>query len=390
MLFFETISTLARILVFYVIVVGLLFTGFVTLARANTATRGQRGIRRYLIYLIGAVYLVAGVTFLFDPQLAIIPALVAILSSVILGFLVLGSRQMRRNLSEQELALLFVLPSVIGIFLFYYYQIAQTIIYSLHHLDHTTDWTEEAFVGLQNYITIFANKNFLRALAYTFYFTVLSVFLEFWIGLGMAMATFYVSRRLTGVLRSVIVIPWAIPPIISAAIWKWFFNADVGLGYFLTQVGLVDEPPLFLADPFLAMHSVILAEVWQMSSMVAIFMIGGLAIIPQDIYDAAKVDGARSFYRFRRITLPMLTPTIVVALLYKSIFSLRAFDLIYGLTNGGPGISTETLNTFAYKFYFSRADFGIGSAYGMVIFVVALIVSVFYINWMRKNLRFKV
>jgi multiple sugar transport system permease protein len=86
----------------------------------------------------------------------------------------------------------------------------------------------------------------------------------------------------------------------------------------------------------------------------------------------------------------MLTPTIVVALLYKSIFSLRAFDLIYGLTNGGPGISTETLNTFAYKFYFSRADFGIGSAYGMVIFVVALIVSVFYINWMRKNLRFKV
>src|SRR5690606_17468504 len=146
-----------------------------------------------------------------------------------------------------------------------------------------------------------------RALAYTFYFTVLSVFLEFWIGLGMAMTTFYVGHRLTGALRSVIVIPWAIPPIISAAIWKWFFNADVGLGYFLTQVGLVDKPPLFLADPFLAMHSVILAEVWQMSSMVAIFMIGGLAVIPQDIYDAAKVDGARAFYRFRRITLPMLT-----------------------------------------------------------------------------------
>jgi ABC-type sugar transport system permease subunit len=385
----ETISTLSRILIFYLIVVALLFAGFMTFARANVATRGQKGIKRYLIYLIGLIYFGAGILFLFDPQLAIIPALVAIILSVVLGFVVLGSRQMRRSLAEPELALLFVLPSVIGIFLFYYYQIAQTVIYSLHSLDHTTDWTWETFVGLENYYGIFTSKNFLRAFGYTLYFTIVSVFLEFWIGLGMAMATFQVGRRLTGVLRSVIVIPWAIPPIISAAIWKWLFNADVGMGYFLVQIGLVEEPPLFLADPILAMHSVILAEVWQMSSMIAIFMIGGLAIIPQDIYDAAKVDGARAFYRFRRITLPMLTPTILVALLYKSIFSLRTFDLVYGLTNGGPGIATETLNTFAYKFYFSRAKFGIGSAYGMVIFLVALLVSLFYVQRMRKNLRFK-
>lgn len=384
----ETISTLSRILIFYMIIVALLFTGFMTFARANVATRGQKGIKRYLIYIIGLVYLAAGVIFLFDPQLAIAPALIAIISSVVFGFIVLGSDQLRRNLAEPELALLFVLPSVIGIFLFYYYQIAQTVIYSLHSLDHTTDWTRETFVGLKNYVTIFTSKNFLRAFGYTLYFTVVSVFLEFWIGLGMAMATFQVGRRLTGLLRSVIVIPWAIPPIITAAIWKWLFNADVGMGYFLVQLGLVDEAPLFLADPILAMHSVILAEVWQMSSMVAIFMIGGLAVIPQDIYDAAKVDGARAFYRFRRITLPMLTPTILVALLYKSIFSLRTFDLVYGLTNGGPGIATETLNTFAYKFYFSRARFGLGSAYGMVIFMVALIVSLFYVNRMRKNLRF--
>lgn len=384
----ETISTLSGVLVSYLIVVALLFTGFMTFARTHVVARREKGVKRSFLYLIGAIYLAAGIIFLFDPQLAIVPALIAIVSSVAVGFVVLGSRQMRRNLSESELALLFILPSVIGIFLFYYYQIAQTIIYSLHSLDHTTDWAGEAFVGFKNYFDIFSSKNFLRAFGYTLYFTVISVFLEFWIGLGMAMATFQVGRRLTGILRSVIVIPWAIPPIITAAIWKWLLNADVGLGYFLVQLGLVDQAPLFLADPILAMHSVIFAEVWQMSSMMAIFMIGGLAVIPQDIYDAAKVDGARAFYRFRRITLPMLTPTILVALLYKSIFSLRTFDMVYGLTNGGPGIATETLNTFAYKFYFSRANFGVGSAYGMIIFIIALMVSLFYVNRMRKNLRF--
>lgn len=185
------------------------------------------------------------------------------------------------------------------------------------------------------------------------------------------------------------VIPWAIPPIISAAIWKWFLNADVGLGFFLAQWGLAEEPPLFLADPMLAMHSVILADVWKMSSMIAILLIGGLAIIPQDLYDAAKVDGARGFYRFRRITLPLLSPTIMVALLFRSMDALRTFDLVYGLTKGGPGVTTETLSSFAYKYYFSRARFGLGSAYGVVIFIIIMILSFFYISRIKNNLRFK-
>ena len=108
---------------------------------------------------------------------------------------------------------------------------------------------------------------------------------------------------------SLIVIPWAIPPIVSAAIWKWLLNADVGLGFIMKQLGLVKQAPLFIADPVLAMHSVIAADIWKMSSMMAILMIGGLAIIPQDIYEAAQVDGAHAFMRFRRITLPMLAPT---------------------------------------------------------------------------------
>jgi len=357
------------------------------LARAREYARRRGRPWKYAVVVVGALYLVAALVFVVRPDLAVAPAVLALAGSLALGFGLGGFR--RISLREPELALLFVLPAVIGIILFYYYQIAQTVIYSFHNLDHTTKWTSENFVGLANFASVLRSKNFLTALGYTFYFTIVAVFFEFWIGLGMAMTTFWVGKRLTGLLRSIIIIPWAIPPIISAAIWKWFFNADVGFGSLLVQWGIVKQVPLFLVDPVLARHAVILADVWKMSSMIAILMIGGLAIIPQDIYDAAKVDGARGFYRFRRLTLPLLTPTIAVALLFRAMDAIRTFDLIYGLTKGGPGVTTETLSSFAYKFYFSRAQFGLGSAYGVAVFVIVLVLGILYVSRIRRNLRFK-
>ncbi len=382
----QTVAALSRILLIYAVAVGLLFVELTLLARAAAATRGQRSKARAAVILTGAMTVVAAVVFVLNPRLAVAPAAAAILLSILLGVVL---RRGSWDLTEQELALLFIIPAALGIFLFYYYQIGQTIIFSLHHLDHITKWSSETFVGLGNYIDIFTDKTFLGALYFTIYFTVVAVFLEFWIGLGMAMSSFSVSPQLRGFIRSIIVIPWAIPPIISANIWKWLFNADVGLGYILKQVGLVKEAPVFFADPVLARYSVILADVWKMSSMMAILLIGGLAVIPQDIYDAAQVDGARAFYRFRRITLPMLAPTILVALLFRSMDALRTFDLIYGLTKGGPGTSTETLSSFTYKFYFTSAQFGLGSAYGMVVFLMILCLSFVYISRIRKNLRFR-
>lgn len=378
---------LGRVLLLYVLVVGAVFAGFTALARAEVATRRQHGLNRVLIFGTGGLYGVSAVLLVFKPGLAVLPAVVAILASLAIGVAYAGKKRMA--LSESEIALLFILPAVTGIVLFYYYQIAQTAIYSLNNLDHTTKWTWETYVALKNYLNVFRSKSFLGALGFTFYFTVVAVFFEFWIGLGMATATFWVNRRLRGVLRSIIVIPWAIPPIISAAIWKWLFNADVGMGFWLKEAGIVKQAPLFLADPILAIHSVILADVWKMSSMIAILLLGGLAVIPQDLYDAAKVDGARGFMRFRRLTLPLLAPTILVALLFRCMDALRTFDLVYGLTNGGPGTVTQTLSAYAYTFYFSSAKFGLGSAYGMVVFAIILMLSFFYISRIRKNLRFK-
>ncbi|NJN92650.1 MAG: sugar ABC transporter permease [Anaerolineales bacterium] len=204
-----SLVSLIRILLIYVIIVGLLFVGLLMLSRAEEATRHEKGAKRNMVFALGALYVISALIFVFQPVLAIAPFLISIAASVTVGFIT--SEKRRPSLSEPELALLFVLPAVIGIFLFYYYQIAQTAIYSLHHLDHSTQWSSETFVGLKNYIDVLQSKNFLSAFGYTLYFTVVAVFFEFWIGLGLAMSTFWVGRHLRGFLRALIVIPWAIP-----------------------------------------------------------------------------------------------------------------------------------------------------------------------------------
>jgi ABC-type sugar transport system permease subunit len=218
----------------------------------------------------------------------------------------------------------------------------------------------------------------------------MTVTFELCIGLGMAVATFSVHPRLRGILRAVLVVPWAIPPIVSAMLWKWLFHADAGVfAYLLTSSGLVEDLPPFLTDPTLAVHSIIIASVWKNASIMGILLLGGLASIPKDVYDAAKVDGARTWFRFSRVTLPMLLPTILVTVLFRTLLALRMFELSYGMTGGGPGTTTDTLSTFAYKFYFTYSRFGVGSSYAMVIFAIVLAVAIIYVSRVRGNLRFK-
>jgi len=382
----DMVVALVKVIGFFAGSVGILFLGVTMLRRAEMITRGRKAAVRALVYIVAGLYVVAALAFLIRPELGAVPALAAVVCSIALGTVLIGG--FRLSLGERDMAILFVLPAFLGILVLYYYPIAQTIIYSLHDLRYTAKWLEEAFIGFQNYARALTSTNFLQAAGFTFYFTGMAVFLEFWIGLGMAMTTFWVSRRVRGILRSIIVIPWAIPPIISASMWRWLFNSDVGIGALLVQLGLLEQSPLFLVDRTLAVHSVILADVWKWSSVMAIFLLGGLAIISEDIYDAAKVDGARGFFRFRRITLPMIMPTIIVAVLFRAMEALRTFDLVYGLTGGGPGTTTETLSSFAYKYYFKYSNFGLGSAYAVVITIVILALSVLYVSRIRKNLRF--
>ncbi|MFC2030263.1 carbohydrate ABC transporter permease [Chloroflexota bacterium] len=297
---------------------------------------------------------------------------------------------MKIRLREPTLAVLFIIPAFLFVALFLYYPLLQTFVYSFFNLHRTVEWLGQTPVWLDNYLAVFRSEAFRKSFTFTLYFTVVTVVLELGIGLSMALATFSVHHRLRGILRAVLVVPWAIPPIVSAMLWKWLFHADAGVfAYMLSASGLVENPPPFLTDPTLAVHSIILASVWKNASIMGILLLGGLASIPKDIYDAAKVDGARAWFRFRRVTLPMLLPTILVTLLFRSLWALRMFELSYGLTGGGPGTSTDTLSTFAYKYFFTYARFGVGSAYAIVIFGIVLIVAVVYISRVKGNLRFK-
>jgi ABC-type sugar transport system permease subunit len=298
--------------------------------------------------------------------------------------------KLRLRLREPGIAVLFIIPAFIGLTVFFYYPIVQTVIYSLFDLDHTSDWLNAPFVGLNNYVDVMRSQQFWLSIRFTFLFTAVSVFLQFWIGLGMAMATFAVVPRLRGILRAIIIIPWAIPQIIQAAMWKWLYNTDVGLiGDILVRLGLVSKPPLFLADPSLAMAAVILAYVWKTSTVSSIFLMGGLAMVPDHLLDAAKVDGARAWMRFRKITIPLIMPTILVTLLFGTRDALRAFDIIYGLTGGGPGTQTDVLSSFAYKFYFKFVEYGLGSAYALITFVLVMVLSLIYLKRIQPHLQFR-
>jgi multiple sugar transport system permease protein len=303
---------------------------------------------------------------------------------------ILNFSKKRFDPPEHVLAALLLLPAVVALLIFNYYPIVQTFIFSLFDLDHTTDWLNAPFLGAANYVEVFQSRQFWQSMRFTLGFTVVAVFLEICLGMVFALLTFWVIPPLRGPLRAMIIIPWAIPQIIQAAMWKWLLNSDVGMfSDILVRSGLVERPPLFLADPYLAIASVVVAYVWKGAAIAAIFLMGGLALIPQELHEAATIDGANAWSRFWRITVPLLVPTILVTLLFRTMDALRVFDLVYGLTGGGPGTTTETLSSFAYKYYFSFVQFGQGSAYAMVTFVLVVSVSVIYINRVQDRFHFK-
>lgn len=297
---------------------------------------------------------------------------------------------MTANRRETRLALLLVFPAVAGLVIFNYYPILQSLLYSFFDLEFTTDWLRADFIGLGNYAVVMQSDQFWYTFLFTLGFTVVAVTMDLTIGMLFALATFYVPRGMRALLRAIIIVPWAIPKVIQASMWRWMLNSDVGpIGDLLMRLGLVEQPPLFLADRVLAMAGVVAAYTWKGSSIAAFFLMGGLALIPREVRESAVVDGAGAARRFVSITLPMVMPTLFVALLYRSQDALRVFDVVYGLTGGGPGTSTDTLSSFAYQNYFRYAQFGRASTYAVVTFILIGIVGVFYISRIKRNFSFR-
>jgi multiple sugar transport system permease protein len=235
------------------------------------------------------------------------------------------------------------------------------------------------WIGLWNYINLLNDPHFWQSSVFTVLFVVASVSIEIILGLVFALV---LNERLKfrGLLRAVILIPWAIPIAISARIWQLIYNYNYGvINYILTSLGISSEPVNWLGSSFGAFFALVLSDVWKTTPFVTIILLAGLATIPQDLYKQAKIDGTTFVQRFLRITLPLLRPILMVALLFRTIDSIRIFDLVYVLTGGGPGGSTTSLSLYAYNFFLA-GDFGNGSAVSVILFIMAFALAVAYIK----------
>ena len=236
------------------------------------------------------------------------------------------------------------------------------------------------FVGLKNYSYYLKDLRLLSAVKNTLLFTIVTVFFELVFGLMLAVVMHKVEN-LKNIFKSIVLLPWAIPTVISGLMWKFMYDGQVGiLAKFFADIGIIKTPADLLSSTTNAMIAAMTADIWKTTPYIAILLVAGLQTIPESLYEAAKVDGANAVYQFFRITLPMLKPTILVALLFRTLDAFRVFDLIYVLTGGGPANSTETVSVYTYKTLFNQLDFGRGSTLAVLIFIMVTIISFIYIK----------
>ena len=237
------------------------------------------------------------------------------------------------------------------------------------------------FVGLDNYGFLLRDDRFWNAMKNTVYFTGASVSLELLLGLSIAMLL-HRSFRLKGPARAIVLIPWAIPTVVSAKMWEWMYNTDFGILNYL-----IGSKVNWLGDPSWAINAAVFMDVWKTTPFVVILLTAGLQVIPRDLYQAAKIDGAGSWEIFRRITLPLLKPVILIVLIFRTLDAFRVFDAVYVLTGGGPANTTETLSIYAYKVLFQTLQFGYGSTLAVVAFICIGCISIFYVQILSRDMK---
>jgi multiple sugar transport system permease protein len=280
--------------------------------------------------------------------------------------------------NDQGFAMLLVSPAAAFVLCMAIYPIMRVLWLSLFAQNLGTA-LQPRFIGLHNYVRLANDGHFFQTLRTTLLFTFVSVALELLLGLAFALLL-NARFRGRGLARAAVLIPWALPTAVLALAWSWIFNDQFGvLNDLLHRSGLLARPIAWLASGPTALFAVVFADVWKTAPFIMIILLAGLQNIPGDLYEAAIIDGARHWKTFRLVTLPLLMPSIVLALLFRSIQSFGIFDLIFVMTGGGPGGATETVAIYIYNTYFRYLDFGYGSAVIVVSFIImALCAAVLY------------
>jgi multiple sugar transport system permease protein len=284
--------------------------------------------------------------------------------------------------AERRLGLLLLLPAfalLVGVVL---YPIATLLWTSTQQMHLAQPWLE-GFVGFENFSRALGDDRFWSSLGNTALFVLITVPGAVVVGLGLALLAnlpFIVKWP----VRLGLLLPWALPLVFAGLIFRWFFEYEQGIvNAMFRAVGA--EPLRWLSTPDLAFFATSFAIVWKSSSFVALVLLAGLQAIPSSLYEAADVDGASFWQKFWRVTLPMLKPALVVALIFRTITAIQTFDIPYAMTGGGPGHATETLAMYVHRTTIDVLDFGYGSALATLMFMVSLVVTSVYIGHIRRD-----
>jgi ABC-type sugar transport system permease subunit len=271
---------------------------------------------------------------------------------------------------DQRSALPFVLPALTAIALVAIAPMLWTLWESVHLHDLRMPWLGQPLVGLDNYAEAFGDPRFRDAVLHTVTFVVGSVALELTLGLVFALAMSRARRGRT-LIRVVVLMSWAVPTVVAALVWRFLFEgADFA----------------WFAHPVAAWVPIVLADAWKMTPFVALLLLAGLESIDPALYDAARIDGAGPWRQFREITLPLLRPALLVAVLFRALDGFRVFDVIYVLTGGGPGTATEPVSLYTFNTLLQHLRFGYGSALSVLIFLTTFALALLYIRLAGRTL----
>lgn len=241
------------------------------------------------------------------------------------------------------------------------------------------------WVGLANYRSILTDAAFLPSLIRTLGFTAVSIVLELAIGLVVALV---LNRPFAGrgLVRAAIFIPWAVPTVVSATIWKTMFDPQSGfVDYLLGRLHLPGAATVWPAGTWTAWTAILVADGWKNVPFVTILLLAGLQVIPRDVYEAARVDGTTAWQAFRWITLPLLRPALMVTLVFRTLQAFLIFDVVYIMTAGGPGNSTQTVSFLDWQAFMVDSNFGYGGAVSVVMVVIALLIAAVYARTLRPE-----
>ena len=282
----------------------------------------------------------------------------------------MGKKKKYSTLQKTETrdAWIMMAPAIIMLLIIAVYPVLRTVWLSIHEMVLTDPGSGYPFIGLENYINIFKDERALDSILFTLKFTVTTVFFELIIGFTAALVMNKAFRG-KGLVRAAILIPWAIPTSVSALMWKFIYNDQYGLfNDILYKLGIIDSYQAWLSTADGSFMALVITDVWKTAPYMALLILAGLQMIPEDLYEAAKIDGANVFQRFRYVTLPNVKGTVLVALLFRTLDAFRVYDLVSVMTGGAN--NTESVSLYAYNNLMKFLDFGYGSALAVIVFVI--------------------